>query len=171
VTLSDQLGLLQAKGGDAGHAARGCLDHTPVRKVVFLNAQIDLAVSWQPQFKETVLQGCDGSIEQDASFLVNSLYLESLVSQFPLTGGKIMNRSRMRLGNVGSDCDQHFVCRHRDRFDLSVGKLEMDLLGVNADRNIPFRPSPLIGKCHGLNGINVFQFGHECFLVGMEGPR
>ncbi|MFH1019927.1 MAG: thiamine pyrophosphate-dependent enzyme [Pseudomonadota bacterium] len=55
--------LLQAKRGDAGHAAVEGPEHAPGRKVVPLNRKIDLAVPGKPQLKETVLQGIDGSIE------------------------------------------------------------------------------------------------------------
>lgn len=57
------LTLLQAKCSDACHTATECLDHTLGRKVAPLNGKIDLAVSWKPQFKETVSQGFGGSIE------------------------------------------------------------------------------------------------------------
>ena len=72
-----------------------------------------------------------------------------------------MNTSGVCLSDIGGDCHQHFVRRHRDSFDLAVGKLEYNLPGVNADLNIPVRPSPLIGDGNGLDGIHIFQFGHE----------
>jgi hypothetical protein len=54
---------LQAKGCDAGHTAQKGLDQTVGLEPVLLNRKIYFTVPWKPQFKKTISQGFNGSIE------------------------------------------------------------------------------------------------------------
>ena len=94
--------------------------------------------------------------------------MKRLIGQFPLTGGKIVNPSGMRILNVRSYRNQHFIFGHRDLFDLTVGELEHDFLRVHEDLNVLIGPSPFVGESHSFRGINAFQLSHEGFLIGME---
>ena len=55
--------LLQAKGRDAGHTARKCFDQTIGLEPVLFNRKIYITVPRKPQFKKTVSQGLNSSIE------------------------------------------------------------------------------------------------------------
>ena len=80
-----------------------------------------------------------------------------------------MSHSGVRLRNVGSHCHQHLILGHRYFFNLPIRKFKYNLLSVSVDRNVLVSPSPFVGECNSLNGINVFQLSHECFVSGLEG--
>jgi len=79
--------LFQLKGSDTGRAVIKGFNSPLGGPVESFNGQINLAVSRQPQFEKTVLQGGKGLVDQRLAILVNGFYLKRLLNLFPLTGG------------------------------------------------------------------------------------
>ena len=75
----------------------------------------------------------------------------------------------MRIFEVGSYRNQHFILGHWDLFGLTIGELEYYFLTVHVDLNVLIGPSPFVGKSHSFSGTNPIQLIHERFLISMDG--
>ncbi len=149
--------LSQSERGYAGLAVIEGFNPTPGFSIQPLNAQVYSMVPWQPQFKKTIPQGGNSLINQDFPVFVNSCHMKLFFDQFPLTGGHMMNGSLVCSRNVGGHSHHHATPWKRHPFHLSVWEFEYDLSGGNVALDLTPGPLPLVGDCHGFNGVSVIQ--------------
>ena len=116
--------LSQSKRGDTGIAVvKGRYDAFG-RSIQPLDSQCDSSVSRKPEFKEAVSHRGNSPIDQDISILVYSFYIKLFLGQLRLTGGQIMDGSRMRLTYIRRYGDQHFVFGKWNFFNCIVRKFK-----------------------------------------------